>query len=113
MKAVDGSIISDLQHQLQMLPADVSHLILSIGGNDMLGRSGLLDEGAVSIAPALDKIAGAAEEFQRGYRIMLDGVTATRRDNHSLPTSATPIEALGEEEPTISPIEVEPSSAYG
>ena len=52
LKAVDGSITSDVEHQLRQLPADASHLVVSIGGNDVLGRSGLLDEGAGSVAEA-------------------------------------------------------------
>ena len=79
LKAVDGSVTSNVQHQLRELPPDASHLILSIGGNDVLRQSGLLDEAAHSVAEALDKIAGALEQFQRDYRIMLDGVTAQGR----------------------------------
>ena len=76
LNAVDGSVISSVGRQLQGLPPDASHLVVSIGGNDALGHAGLLDEGARSMAEALDKIAAVREQFERDYRAMLEGVLA-------------------------------------
>ncbi|HEY0493997.1 MAG TPA: SGNH/GDSL hydrolase family protein, partial [Candidatus Dormibacteraeota bacterium] len=35
--AVDGSVIASIAQQLARLPADASHLVISVGGNDALG----------------------------------------------------------------------------
>src|SRR5262245_7526098 len=43
LNARDGAVIADLPQQLQALPADATHLVVSVGGNDALGESGLLD----------------------------------------------------------------------
>jgi hypothetical protein len=74
LKAVDGSVTAHVRHQIQDLPPDASHLVLSVGGNDILGRAGLLDESARSVAEALARISDARDEFARDYRAMLDGV---------------------------------------
>jgi hypothetical protein len=76
LAAVDGSVITDIQRQLDALPADASHLVLSVGGNDVLGLSGLLEEGVRTAGEALARIADARERFQQDYRTMLDGVVA-------------------------------------
>ena len=76
LAAVDGSVITDVRRQLDRVPADASHLVLSAGGNDVLDLSAILEEGARSVAEALARIADARERFQRDYRAMLDGVTA-------------------------------------
>jgi hypothetical protein len=76
LRAVDGSVTSGVQRQLDRLPPGVSHLVVSAGGNDALRQSSLLDAGARSVADALDRLATAREGFDRDYRAMLDGVLA-------------------------------------
>jgi hypothetical protein len=72
--AVDGSIIGDVPQQLERLPADASHIIVSAGGNDALGRSDLLGDPAQSVAEVLQRLAVIAEEFERNYRRMLEAI---------------------------------------
>jgi lysophospholipase L1-like esterase len=72
--AVDGSVITSVARQLHQLPPDASHLIVSVGGNDALGHAGTLDEGARSMAEALDRMAGIRDQFERDYGAMLEGV---------------------------------------
>jgi hypothetical protein len=74
LAAVDGSATTSVARQLHQLPPDASHLIVSVGGNDALGHAGILDEGARSMAEALDRIAGIRDQFERDYGAMLDGV---------------------------------------
>ena len=74
--AVDGAVTADVARQLGRLPADASRLVVSVGGNDALGQAGVLDEGAGSVAEALDRLAGIRERFWRNYAAMLDGVEA-------------------------------------
>lgn len=76
--AVDGAVVADVARQLGQLPPDVTHLVVSAGGNDALGASGVLGEGVRSVAEAVGRLAAIGEEFARGYRAMLDGVLAQR-----------------------------------
>jgi hypothetical protein len=72
--AVDGAVISGIARQLERLPAGASHLVVSIGGNDALGQSHVLEEGARSMAEAIGRLAAIRERFWRDYRAMLEGV---------------------------------------
>ena len=84
--AVDGSVIRNIGAQAQRLPADSSHLVLSVGGNDVLGHTRLLEAAARSVAEALDLLARAADDFERAYRLMLDDMLGRR-----LPTAVCTI----------------------
>lgn len=86
MRAVDGAVTASIERQLAGLPEDASHLILSIGGNDALGNSGILREGARSVAEVMTRIADVRESFERSYRKMLNFVTGYR-----LPTAVCTI----------------------
>jgi hypothetical protein len=76
--AVDGSVIRNVPAQLGRLPADASHLVLSVGGNDALGHARLLDASARSMAEALDMLARATDDFERQYELMLDDTLKRR-----------------------------------
>jgi hypothetical protein len=86
LRAVDGAVTSGVPRQIRQLPSDATHLVVSTGGNDALGQSGVLDERAFSIAGAVGRLAGVREQFQRDYRAMLDAVLT-----HRLPTSVCTI----------------------
>lgn len=66
--AVDGATTHDIGSQLQRLPVDASHLVLSIGGNDALRQAGILSAPARTIADALTKLFDVAREFELTYR---------------------------------------------
>jgi lysophospholipase L1-like esterase len=72
LNARDGAVIADIEQQLQHLPPDASHLILSIGGNDALGQGGLLDQKVGSVAETLELITVVRERFRSAYAGMLD-----------------------------------------
>ncbi len=82
LEAVDGSRIGDVHHQLRRVPEDATHLVLSVGGNDALGRGDFLDAPARSTAEALSGLADIGDEFERGYLAMIAEVLA-----HELPTA--------------------------
>ncbi|WP_245413402.1 SGNH/GDSL hydrolase family protein [Mangrovicella endophytica] len=82
LNAVDGAVTGGVERQLQRLPPDASHLVISVGGNDALHHAGLLDQGARSVAEALSHISDVREQFQRDYSTMIAGVL-----NRKLPTS--------------------------
>jgi lysophospholipase L1-like esterase len=74
LSALDGAVIADIPLQLQKLPPDATHLVLSIGGNDALGESGLLERKVSSMAEALELITAVRERFRSAYARMLDQV---------------------------------------
>jgi lysophospholipase L1-like esterase len=76
LRAIDGSTTEDVPGQLRRLPADATHLVLSVGGNDALGSSDFLYAPALSTAEALAGLAGIADQFERSYRSMLAEVLA-------------------------------------
>ncbi|WP_292713827.1 hypothetical protein [Mesorhizobium sp.] len=59
--AVDGSVMAGVRQQLDRLPADATHLVVSMGGNDALGVSSVLDAPSRSVADALLKLAEIRE----------------------------------------------------
>lgn len=77
LAARDGSVTVDVERQLHAVPADATHLVLSVGGNDALGYLEILEMPARSVAQVLDLLAGIREEFGDGYRRMLARVLRT------------------------------------
>jgi len=75
--AVDGDVTEDVAGQLPGVPTDASHLVVSAGGNDALGRYGVLGMPARSFAEVLDTLAEIQDRFRRAYRAMLRAVLAT------------------------------------
>ena len=67
LNARDGAVIADLPQQLKTLPSDATHLVVSVGGNDALGESGLLDRKVTSMAEALELITAVRERFRSAY----------------------------------------------
>jgi lysophospholipase L1-like esterase len=80
--AVDGAVIADVARQLARVPADATHLVLSVGGNDALGHAGLLDRRAGSSAEVLGWFADAVDAFEGRYRQLL-----ARVRQRALPTT--------------------------
>jgi hypothetical protein len=74
LNARDGAVIAAIPGQLSERPRDATHLVLSIGGNDLLAEAGVLEEQARSVAEVLDRISVIRHHFQEPYRAMLDRV---------------------------------------
>jgi len=74
LNARDGAVIADLPQQLRSVPAGATHLVVSVGGNDALGESGLLDRKVGTMAEALELITAVRERFRSAYARMLDQV---------------------------------------
>jgi hypothetical protein len=72
--AVDGSVMSSLPRQLERTPADATHLIVSVGGNDALGYSAVLGAPSRSVAETLAALCAIGDEFQAEYAVTLDAV---------------------------------------
>ncbi len=71
LRALDGNVTADVEHQLRDLPADATHLVVSCGGNDALGYLPVLREAARSVAGVLERFAGIRAAFRDRYRHML------------------------------------------
>ena len=78
LRAVDGATSADIAGQLEQLPKDATHLVLSVGGNDALGYVDVLEDTANSIASAVARLADIADDFAQVYRAMVDAVLARR-----------------------------------
>ena len=76
--AVDGATTLDFERQLRTLTGDVTHAVLSLGGNDALGHVDLLELRVRSSVDVLDRLATAAEQFEARYRRAVAGVLARR-----------------------------------
>lgn len=73
--AVDGHLTSDVrERQVEHVPTDVGHIIVSVGGNDALGHASILSQGAGSVADAVGRLAAAQARFARSYEEMVNAV---------------------------------------
>ena len=85
--AVDGHVTDDVRtRQVSRVPKAATHLVISVGGNDALGFSTILNEPARSVSEAVARLAQAQASFTRRYIKMLDAVLALR-----LPTAVCTI----------------------
>ncbi|MDB5821682.1 MAG: hypothetical protein JWR21_386 [Herminiimonas sp.] len=71
--AVDGATTRNVDAQLTHLPANASHMVLSVGGNDALGSQPILRASVRSTGEALTLLAGAAAQFEKRYREAVSG----------------------------------------
>ena len=70
--AIDGAVVSSVLRQLERLPNDATHLVLSIGGNNALWSAGnLFSLRPESLREALDEVATVRGEFAAEYRGLL------------------------------------------
>lgn len=75
--AVDGAVSADVASQLARLPADATHLIISVGGNDALPYASLIRyERAETYLDVADHLATIQQKFRLDYQTMLRGVLA-------------------------------------
>src|SRR5256714_6679524 len=72
--ALDGAMMGDLEHQLYRLTADVTHVVVSIGGNDVLQNLDVLRLKAKSSLDGLLSLGKRVPGFERGYRAAVDRV---------------------------------------
>lgn len=76
--AVDGSTTENLPLQLQHVPPDASHLVLSVGGNDALMNSNILYTPADSTSQAIAALANLSQGFEERYRRAVEGCRQLR-----------------------------------
>jgi len=79
LNAVDGAVTRSVPGQIERLPADATHLVVSIGGNDALQNIGVFEDRSNSIGDALHRLAGIGAGFERDYGAMLAAVLRADR----------------------------------
>ncbi len=77
--AVDGDVITDVEHQLARLPRNATHLVISAGGNDALGHSAILERKVRSAAEVFDGLADIHQQFRLCYHDMIEHVLTSQR----------------------------------
>jgi lysophospholipase L1-like esterase len=71
LKAIDGSIISEVASQVASLPKDVTHIVVSVGGNDCLQAGDILTSSAGYVGEALLQLDKIIQRFRSDYDAML------------------------------------------
>jgi hypothetical protein len=75
--AVDGSVMAGVIEQAKRLPADATHLIVSMGGNDALRMSSVLGAPSTSVADTLITLSTTRDDFCADYRATLGALSAS------------------------------------
>jgi hypothetical protein len=99
--AVDGSVTTDLHAQLRRV-RDESHIVISVGGNDALMSSDLLNVPVSSTAEALAMFGKRVIQFEQAYRLAIHAALTLGRDttictiyNGNLDAIEAPIARVG------------------
>ena len=77
MRAIDGAVVDEVEHQLEVRPFPLPCLfVLSVGGNDALGHVDLVGDvtSKRSIAEVLFLFNQIREEFRASYAKLLDRI---------------------------------------
>jgi len=77
LNAVDGSTTRTLSTQIAQIPADATHLVLSVGGNDALMLVDVFTHPVATVGEALSVMASVVDEFDRDYRLAVAAVLRT------------------------------------
>jgi hypothetical protein len=71
LRAIDGDVMGGVPRQLQSVPTDATHLVVSVGGNDALGVSAILQQPADTVGDGLLQLAEVQRRFAADYEAML------------------------------------------
>lgn len=77
--AVDGNITTDIATQMTKLPSSATHLAMSVGGNDAIQSSGILQQSATSVDAALTTFSVALDDFRGRYRKAMTALLSASR----------------------------------
>jgi lysophospholipase L1-like esterase len=72
LKAIDGSVVENVSKQLRESPSDATHLVVSIGGNNALMNSDILQMQVKSSAEVFDEFANRLNTFEFHYEKMIE-----------------------------------------
>lgn len=80
MIALDGATVSSVFRQLERIPNDATHLVLSAGGNDALWMAGnIFSQETTDVRSSLQRIAELLAEFTSEYRRLIRDLRELRR----------------------------------
>lgn len=69
--AVDGDTSVQVPDQLKRLPADSTHLVLSVGGNDAISCLDMMGTPAVNLIGALGTLSKMLNGFEKSYKALM------------------------------------------
>lgn len=72
--AVDGSMTGDIAQQLENVPKDATHLVVSMGGNDLLDRISYSEYPVQSTMEAMIIMSNLSSQFRKQYHTALEGI---------------------------------------
>lgn len=79
--AVDGDCIRHVYSRVEDFPSYITDLVLSIGGNDALGYSSILND-AKSLSDIPSLVSAPASEFRANYQTLLDHLLCLETNLH-------------------------------
>ncbi len=79
LAAVDGAVAAGVASQLRNVSPETTHLIVSIGGNDALGETGVLDMKVSSNADVFNDLADRTATFEDRYKRMIDMILGLKK----------------------------------
>ncbi len=71
LKAVDGSVIENVSKQFLASPSDTTHFVISVGGNNAILNSDVLQMTVNNSAEVFNELADRVSTFEYHYREML------------------------------------------
>ncbi|WP_067733151.1 SGNH/GDSL hydrolase family protein [Novosphingobium naphthalenivorans] len=74
--AIDGSVTGDVTEQLDRLPTDATHVIVSAGGNDLLHHVAVLGDAVENLGDALLRLASMRAPFARAHSVMTEALAS-------------------------------------
>ncbi len=80
MVALDGATVSSVFRQLERIPDDATHLVLSAGGNNALRMAGtIFSQSSENIRSSLQVVAEHLEEFKEEYHRLIHDLKEMKR----------------------------------
>jgi hypothetical protein len=76
--ALDGATAASVLNQLDRLPSDATHLVISAGGNDALAESDVLEQSGRSVGEVLTRLADVQDRFRSSYVTLLEAMAARK-----------------------------------
>jgi len=79
LRAIDGSVVENVPEQLLTMPSDVTHLFVSVGGNNAILNADVLQLQVSSSAEVFDRLADLATTFEHQYRDLLGAILSRNK----------------------------------
>lgn len=79
LRAIDGSVVGNVQRQLLAVPSDATHLFVSAGGNNAILNADILRMKVSSSAEVFDRLADLTSTFEYHYREMLRAILSLNK----------------------------------